>query len=38
MWKVCIIGGGKIGQTIAAFLADSPNYSVTVADRDLEAL
>jgi len=38
MWKVCIIGGGKIGQTIAAFLAESPNYSVTVADRDLEAL
>ncbi|MCK4712235.1 MAG: saccharopine dehydrogenase NADP-binding domain-containing protein [Marinosulfonomonas sp.] len=38
MWNVCIIGGGKIGQTIAAFLADSPNYSVTVADQNLEAL
>lgn len=38
MWNVCIIGGGKIGQTIAAFLAESPNYSVTVADQNLEAL
>lgn len=38
MWKTCIIGGGKIGQTIAALLAESPNYSVTVADKNLEAL
>ncbi len=38
MWNICIIGGGKIGQTIAAFLADSANYSVTVADQNLEAL
>ncbi|KPU84505.1 saccharopine dehydrogenase [Marinosulfonomonas sp. PRT-SC04] len=38
MWKICIIGGGKIGQTIAALLTDSPNYSVTVADKNLEAL
>lgn len=38
MWNTCIIGGGKIGQTIAAFLANSPNYSVTVADQNLEAL
>ena len=38
MWKICIIGGGKIGQTIAAFLAESANYSVTVADQNLEAL
>ena len=38
MWKTCIIGGGNIGQTIAALLAESVNYSVTVADKDLEAL
>ena len=38
MWNICIIGGGKIGQTIAAFLAESANYTVTVADQNLEAL
>jgi len=38
MWKICLIGAGKIGQTIAAFLAASPNYTVTVADRDIIAL
>lgn len=38
MWNICIIGGGKIGQTIAAFLAQSANYNVTVADQNLEAL
>ena len=38
MWNTCIIGGGKIGQTIAALLAESPNYTVTVADQNLEAL
>ncbi len=38
MWNICIIGAGKIGQTIAAFLSASPNYKVTVADRDISAL
>lgn len=38
MWNVCVIGAGKIGQTIAAFLSASPNYKVTVADRDISAL
>lgn len=38
MWRVCVVGAGKIGQTIAAFLSRSSNYSVTVADRDFAAL
>ncbi len=38
MWNICIIGAGKIGITIADFLAHSPNYRVTVADQDVTAL
>ncbi|SLN59441.1 Lysine 6-dehydrogenase [Pseudoruegeria aquimaris] len=38
MWTVCIIGAGKIGQTIAAFLSASRNYRVIIADSDLAAL
>ncbi|MBO9447984.1 saccharopine dehydrogenase NADP-binding domain-containing protein [Ruegeria sp. R14_0] len=37
-WNICVIGAGKIGQMIATLLKSSPNYSVTVADRDLVAL
>lgn len=38
VWNVCIFGAGKIGQMIATLLAASPNYRVTVADRDFAAL
>ncbi|MCT8159467.1 saccharopine dehydrogenase family protein [Pseudoruegeria sp. SHC-113] len=38
MWTVCIMGAGKIGQTIAAFLSASRNYRVVIADSDLAAL
>lgn len=31
--KLILYGGGKIGQMIAAFLADCGDYDVTVADR-----
>jgi saccharopine dehydrogenase-like NADP-dependent oxidoreductase len=37
-WNICVVGAGKIGQVIAAFLKASPNYMVTVADRDLVGL
>ena len=37
-WTVCVMGAGKIGQMIAALLKASPNYTVTLADRDLPAL
>ncbi|SLN61675.1 saccharopine dehydrogenase family protein [Ruegeria meonggei] len=37
-WNICVIGAGKIGQMIASLLHASSNYSVTVADRDLQAL
>ncbi len=38
MWNVCIIGAGKIGAAIAALLGASPNYRVTLADHDAQAL
>ncbi len=38
MWNICIIGAGKIGTTIAALLGASPNYRVTLADQNAEAL
>lgn len=37
-WNICVVGAGKIGQMIATLLKQSPNYTVTVADRDLAAL
>lgn len=37
-WTVCVVGAGKIGQMIATLLKASPNYTVTLADRDLAAL
>jgi saccharopine dehydrogenase-like NADP-dependent oxidoreductase len=36
--RVLILGGGTIGSTIAAMLAGSGDYRVTVADRDAGAL
>ncbi len=38
MKDILIIGGGKIGETIARFLAATPDYALTVADRSREAL
>lgn len=38
MHDVLILGAGKIGSTIAHFLAGSHDYRVTVADRDAAAL
>ena len=38
MKDIFIIGGGKIGETIARFLAETPDYAVTVADRASGAL
>ena len=37
-WNICVVGAGKIGQAIATFLKTSPNYQVTLADHDLNAL
>jgi len=34
MKKVLLVGGGKIGVAITAFLSDCGDYRVTVADRD----
>lgn len=38
MKDILIIGGGKIGETIARFLAATPDYALTVADRARDAL
>ncbi len=38
MKDILIIGGGKIGETIARFLAATPDYALTVADRLRDAL
>jgi saccharopine dehydrogenase-like NADP-dependent oxidoreductase len=38
MKSILIIGGGKIGLTIAELLADSRDYQVTLADRNAAAL
>ncbi len=38
MHKVLLLGAGKIGQTIAKFLADSGDYHVRIADADAAAL
>ena len=38
MYKVTILGTGKIGATIAQFLHHSGDYHVWVGDRDVEAL
>ncbi len=37
-WPVLIVGAGKIGRTIAALLASTGEYHVTIADRDETAL
>lgn len=36
--RVLLLGSGKVGRMIAEFLGTSGDYSLTVADRDLEAL
>ncbi len=36
--KLIILGGGKIGQMIAAFLSQCGDYTITVADRDSSSL
>ena len=36
--KILVIGAGKIGQVVADLLAGSPDYAVTLADRDAAAL
>jgi saccharopine dehydrogenase-like NADP-dependent oxidoreductase len=38
MRRVLVVGAGRIGQTISAFLATAGDYSLTVADIDKEAL
>lgn len=38
VWPVLIVGAGKIGRTIAALLAATGDYRVTIADRDAAAL
>ena len=38
MRRVLLIGAGRIGRTISAFLATAGDYSLTVADIDAEAL
>ncbi len=38
MTEILLLGGGRIGQTIAAFLAGSGDYRVTVADHDKDNL
>lgn len=38
MTTVVVLGAGKIGITVARMLADTGNYSVTLADRDLDGL
>jgi saccharopine dehydrogenase-like NADP-dependent oxidoreductase len=38
MKNVMVVGGGKIGAAIAQFLAGTPDYRVTVADRDADGL
>jgi len=38
MKKVLLLGGGKIGVAITAFLSDCGDYRVTVADRDAASL
>lgn len=38
MHRVLVLGAGRIGRTISAFLATAGDYSVTVADIDEEAL
>ena len=38
MKKILIAGAGKIGSTIAALLASTPDYAVTLADASLTAL
>lgn len=38
MHRVLVLGAGRIGQTIAAFLSTAGDYSVTVGDIDEEAL
>jgi saccharopine dehydrogenase-like NADP-dependent oxidoreductase len=37
-WPVLIVGAGKIGRALAAMLADTGDYAVTIADRDAAAL
>lgn len=37
-WPVLVVGAGKIGRTIAALLASTGDYHVTIADRDETAL
>lgn len=36
--SILVLGAGRIGRTIAAFLADAREYSVSVADRNDSAL
>ena len=38
MHRVLLVGGGKIGRTIARFLASTRDYSVRVVDADARAL
>lgn len=38
MFRVCLIGAGKIGTSIAKFLHQSGDYDVTVVDKQPEAL
>lgn len=38
MLNLLLLGAGKIGQAIAAYLADSGDYDITVADIDANAL
>lgn len=36
--KLVLLGGGKIGHAIAAMLAETGDYEITVLDRDAESL
>ncbi|PVA10316.1 saccharopine dehydrogenase [Pelagivirga sediminicola] len=38
VWKIAIVGAGKIGQMIGTLLQGSPHYEVTVIDRDAAGL
>lgn len=38
MTEILLLGGGRIGETIAAFLAASGDYKITVADRNRDQL
>lgn len=38
MKPILLLGGGKIGETIAVLLARTGDYAVTVADHSVDAV